>query len=149
MRLIDADRFRSTMWHTFGEQDDYFNKGMAKWDSGLWVRYKAVEEVLDSQPTIEAVPVYAVQDEDFRIASEVRIAVGCKTAKECWELARNGDIQVVKHGEWTGINKNRYNDDEATCSICGATIASDYSNPSWWDYCPNCGARMDGGESDK
>lgn len=39
-------------------------------------------------------------DETFRIASEVRIAVGCKTAKECWELARNGEIQRVKHGRW-------------------------------------------------
>lgn len=53
------------------------------------------------------------------------------------------DTQEVKHGRWIGINKNKYNDDEATCSICGATIASDYSNPSWWDYCPNCGSKME------
>ena len=58
------------------------------------------------------------------------------------------DAEPVKHGRWTGTNRNRYNDDEATCSICGATFASGYSNPSWWDYCPNCGARMDGGEND-
>ena len=57
MKYIDADRFRSEMWYMFGEQDDYFNKVMAKWDSGLWVRYKAVEEVIDAQPTIEAEPV--------------------------------------------------------------------------------------------
>ena len=57
MRLIDAERLRSAMWYTFGEQDDYMERGMAKWESGLWLRYKAVEEVLDSQPTIEAEPV--------------------------------------------------------------------------------------------
>ena len=56
--------------------------------------------------------------------------------------------EPVKHGRWAGINTNRYGDQEATCSVCGATFASGYSNPTWWDYCPNCGARMDGGEDD-
>ena len=50
----------------------------------------------------------------------------------------------VRHGMWKGINKNKYNDDEATCSICGLTFVSGYSDPAWWDYCPNCGSRMDG-----
>ena len=71
-------------------------------------------------------------DETFRIASEIRIAVGCKTAKECWELARNGDIQVVKHGRW--INKD---DKEFECSHCGNLEMLMSS------YCRRCGAKMD------
>ena len=85
-------------------------------------------------------------DETFRIASDIRCAVGCKTVKECRDLISNGEIQRVKHGRWIGLNRNRYNDDEATCSICGSTFASGYSDPSWWDYCPNCGADMRDGE---
>ena len=56
-RYIDADRFRSAMWYSFGESDSYIERGMAKWDSGLWLRYKAVEEVLDAQPAIEIDPL--------------------------------------------------------------------------------------------
>lgn len=73
-------------------------------------------------------------DEIFRIASEIRIAVGCKTAKECWELARNGDIQVVKHGHWRNTGSGQ------ECSVCGEI---QYGYDSYRNYCANCGARMD------
>lgn len=53
------------------------------------------------------------------------------------------DVEEVRHGHWKGINRNKYNDDEATCSVCGVTFSSGYSDPSWWDYCPKCGSRMD------
>ena len=59
------------------------------------------------------------------------------------------DVQEVKHGHWKSINRNKYNDDEATCSVCGVTFSSGYSDPSWWDYCPHCGSRMDLGEETK
>ena len=58
------------------------------------------------------------------------------------------EAEPIKHGRWKGMNRNKYNDDEATCSICGVTFASGYSNPYWWDYCPNCGAKMDKEESE-
>ena len=53
------------------------------------------------------------------------------------------DVQEVKHGRWENIIRNKYDDDEATCSLCGRTFMSGYSDPSKWDYCPNCGSRMD------
>lgn len=56
-KYIDADRFRSAMRYSFGESDSYIERGMAKWDSGLWLRYKAVEEVLDAQPAVALAPV--------------------------------------------------------------------------------------------
>lgn len=59
-------------------------------------------------------------------------------------LLANG-VTVVKHGKW----KNHY------CSVCAninPTITEDFyenyiSRPL--DYCPNCGAKMDGGKEDK
>ena len=85
-------------------------------------------------------------DEIFRIASEIRIAVGCKTAKECWELARNGDIQVVKHGKWIFSPDHA----EGTCTRCNYKIyGRPYQNTYMivhYNYCPNCGSRMDGGD---
>ncbi len=52
------------------------------------------------------------------------------------------DVQPVKHGRWSEC----YTDSRlysGICSVCGgAAIRSVKANPL--DYCPNCGARMDG-----
>lgn len=71
-------------------------------------------------------------DETFRIASDIRCAMGCKTSKECRELIGNGEIQRVKLGKWTIMSMYEYR-----CSICGAIHIRSRTN-----YCPNCGAKM-------
>lgn len=84
-------------------------------------------------------------DEAFRIADEVRMAVECKTAKECWELARNGEIQRVKHGRWEKLDLWT----KPVCSVCGEPCFGlhgfSYETAA---YCPNCGADMRGEEND-
>ena len=80
-------------------------------------------------------------DEICRIVSEIRMAVGCKTAKECWELIKNGEIQRVKHGQWETYP---IADDCWQCSVCGTLRMGSQSN-----YCPNCGAKMDLDEVEK
>ena len=52
MRLIDADALRKAMYHRAFETD-----GDTMWQSGCWVRYKAMEQVVKEQPTVEAEPV--------------------------------------------------------------------------------------------
>lgn len=65
----------------------------------------------------------------------------------CMDFIARADVQEIKHGEW----KLCYEDwrmqiagDE--CSACGfqhyGTCISHYH------YCPNCGAKMDGGKND-
>ena len=57
----------------------------------------------------------------------------------------SADVQPVRHGRWENIN-----DLECfKCSCCG-----EYANQPWgkdgeimFSYCPNCGAKMDGGET--
>lgn len=46
-RLIDADALHKATYHRAFETD-----GDTKWQSGCWVRYRAIEQVQDSQPTI-------------------------------------------------------------------------------------------------
>ena len=55
MRLIDADALRMAMYEEAFENDDSYNETnpMAKWDSGLWIRYKMFENTIDKVPTIE------------------------------------------------------------------------------------------------
>lgn len=62
-----------------------------------------------------------------------------------WKLRKlpMADVQPVKHGRW-----NRYE----TCSICGVSKSYFFyctETGDWdgdWNYCPNCGAKMDADE---
>lgn len=50
------------------------------------------------------------------------------------------DIAPVKHGHW--ISENFY----THCSVCGKMAIYDkYGQEFESDFCPNCGAKMDGG----
>ena len=47
-RLIDADALMKSMYHRAFETDDD-----TMWQSGCWVRYRAIEQTVKEQPTIE------------------------------------------------------------------------------------------------
>ena len=55
MRLIDADALSKAMYDEAFENDESYNETnpMARWDSGLWIRYKMFENTLKETPTIE------------------------------------------------------------------------------------------------
>lgn len=48
MKPIDADKLMKAMYENVFEGD-----GEAMWLSGCWIRYRAVERVIKSQPTVE------------------------------------------------------------------------------------------------
>lgn len=56
------------------------------------------------------------------------------------------EVEPVKHGRWKhskagGLPTNRF-----VCSECdGLVQVSTYRNRCMFNYCPNCGAKMDGG----
>ena len=51
---------------------------------------------------------------------------------DCIEAIPAFDVVPVRHGRWDADMGGVW------CSVCG-----EYSEGEW-DYCPNCGARMDG-----
>ena len=53
MRLINADKLESDMYHSAFEIDT----DLQKWDSGCWIRYKMFENVIEEQPTVNAIPI--------------------------------------------------------------------------------------------
>ena len=66
MRLIDADTLENKMYHEAFENDASYNERnpMAKWDSGLWIRYKLFENTINDVPTITTKEVkYFDEDE--------------------------------------------------------------------------------------
>ena len=81
-------------------------------------REKAINEVLSC---------FDVEDSIFSDATVMAIGFKIKDIPAA-------DVQPVKHGWWGGKFP------VSRCSICDATmILGDYGN-----YCPNCGAKMDG-----
>ena len=56
------------------------------------------------------------------------------------------DVQPVKHGRWIAENRdNRGYADCYTCTNCNCyTYTYTLMKDCEYDYCPNCGARMDG-----
>lgn len=65
-------------------------------------------------------------------------------------MTEENDVAPVVHGEWIGIWGDGYANgfivyEEFECSRCGCVHHTD--GEPMWDYCPQCGARMDGGES--
>lgn len=49
------------------------------------------------------------------------------------------DVQEVRHGKW---GRSILADDFFRCSVCGAVWNRKF------EYCPHCGAKMDGGEGE-
>ena len=80
------------------------------------------------------------ENEDLKISIEVRDDFINRQTEEIKRLENKADFAAVKHGEW--LHKNG----EMICSVCGAEALMDevyYESP----YCPDCGAKMDGGKN--
>lgn len=91
------------------------------------------------------------------------------TDKECikaaFERCESPTIEAepVRHGRWViekrhAVSRNPYMDDNyfasATCSECGFCIHAEtksfgYPDLNTTNFCPNCGARMDGDSNDE
>lgn len=80
-------------------------------------------------------------------ADETCSAVVCD-----FEAIPTADVAPVVHGQWVKNNDSFQTDDyyccyfDYSCSECGAIVNDRYKLPN---YCPNCGAKMDGGGDDK
>lgn len=54
------------------------------------------------------------------------------------------DVVEVRHGEWVeGAEHFTNGFYEAECSECGNYIRWNEGNSGEWNFCPNCGCKMD------
>lgn len=55
----------------------------------------------------------------------------------------SAEVEPVKRGKW--IYDNQFHWYRASCSECGYMRATDIKADNWngWNYCPNCGAKME------
>lgn len=81
------------------------------------------------------------------IAEYDRVHVGAPGgARKLMVDAPAADVVEVRHGEWvvTGTERAWNNSEypiERTCSVCG--MRRNIETQVAWNFCPNCGARMD------
>lgn len=75
---------------------------------------------------------------------------GLYAKREDIEGLSTADVQEVKHGRWKYKTLDNFRKVECTCTHCGWSGVENYDSYvdiSDFEYCPNCGAKMDGGES--
>ena len=60
------------------------------------------------------------------------------------DITPTADVAPVRHGRWIELAMKG----EYKCSVCGRGSKSENTfqliPTVYWNYCPNCGARMDG-----
>ena len=63
--------------------------------------------------------------------------------------APSEDVEPVRHGHWKVVNDS-YGGKAyiCECSECEDTVWVYKDSDRKWNYCPNCGARMDGKEQE-
>ena len=66
-------------------------------------------------------------------------------AADCIRYMDAADVAPVRHGKWEWDTEDIYR-----CSNCAekSHVKEVMGHPDW-DYCPSCGAKMDGGDSDE
>lgn len=54
------------------------------------------------------------------------------------------DVQEVKHGKMNMYKSKSMNRDATyKCSVCGKLCSSYYNDIGEWNFCPNCGCKLD------
>ena len=80
-------------------------------------------DLIDRQALLRDIEKYHLSDGKFQHWVEVQPSV---------------EAEPVRHGHWEIYVISMLDGEDVRCSECGQCGCAPY-----WDYCPNCGARMD------
>lgn len=75
---------------------------------------------------------------------------GCGSAVECILAEPAADVAPVVHGRWDDSGRYTFpgGSTAVRCTECGCALTVSEFRLNNWNYCPVCGAKMDGGGSD-
>lgn len=85
---------------------------------------------------------HVCKDCEYMHSGEHRKMLMCMSCQYAKRLIA-ADVAPVKHGHWIQIDKNK-----CECSNCGIIVLIAVYPHGDKNYCPNCGAKMDGGEGE-
>lgn len=111
-------------------------------------------EIRDSIPlTVPAATYELMREKPY--AQGMAMRGGIHKALKCLEQCQNvSDVAPVRHGRWIGCNGEIVDWDENNpgcpkhscfCNICKSWLTASDEFPVIAYFCPNCGAKMDGG----
>ena len=141
-RLIDANAFKVFLE---GVRQDYIEDNTFSSDFAANVIETVQENYLELAPTVEAVELDKCNFKLHHIlidnegVPEVKIQIGDR-----YFILRTDPVDVVEvvHGRLIPSIAEA----DCTCSVCGSQFDNVLSKAlAKWNYCPNCGAKMDGG----
>lgn len=115
-KLIDAYELEREMYRKCINTDEEIEKGRAKWDSGLWIRYKVFEDAITLAPRVDAEPI--------RHGKWIMSDIEEEEEKSNTDFARLYECSVCGAGYVYRMPED---------------IAEE-------KYCYNCGAKMEGAE---
>lgn len=147
-RPIDADELSRRMYDEAFEKDSEDQR----WDSGCWIRYRLFERVLKEQPTIEPERMKFVQEAVNTLMNTSKTnSIKDKCFRNAARFVQNAidgepqDFELIpdeperKVGKW---------ENGCICSVCGERCDYHLSGDIWIEelanFCPNCGAKMEG-----
>ena len=102
-------------------------------DKAVYIRRSDLLRALDSEQENSIGPEDTYAGGLAAAIEIVEDCVGIETIK----------VKPVQRGRWVPLGGTL----NVECSECKA-VRSTFSQ-AYWDYCPNCGAKMDGGVSDE
>ena len=78
-------------------------------------------------------------------------ACGTGDAIDIIEDAPAADVAPVVHGRWDDSGRYTFpgGSTAVRCTNCGCALTVSEYHLNNWNYCPVCGAKMDGGDSDE
>lgn len=92
--------------------------------------------------------VEQLNDDANRLQTEEAIN-DWQIGKRILSRASAADVAPIRHGEWHQVevidddSETGVNDSAAQCSICQDVHNSIYWARTYYNFCPNCGAKMD------
>ena len=109
-----------------------------------------------------------INREAFKKSVEERYCKPCKAegkdhngcwCRACWvddmldevECFQPSDVAPVVHGRWDDSGRYTFpsGDVAVRCTNCGCALTKSEYRLYTWNYCPICGAKMDGGDNDE
>ena len=85
---------------------------------------------------------YIKRDAIQKALIDLPVDLDAKTVQRCIEAVHNfpaADVVEVRHARWIGVRLG-----DMRCSLCGEVYGVCGGLLGDYNYCPNCGAKMDG-----
>lgn len=132
MRLIDADVVYKVL-------TDYYHQRTE-------TQHEALKEALSKVPTVNVELVQPIEEFEWcRDCKEYDQNAHCchrwtKVIRNTVNDLKTQGYEIVRHGRWVNHISENGATDGTYCGICDYEVDRD----ARYNYCPNCGARMDG-----